>query len=66
MYRYFLEENNKCPLCKLTFEYKINNKLKNELNNLSFECLFFKMKDEMKYYFIQIIQIMLIIANIII
>ena len=36
----FLEENNKCPICKLVFEYKINNNLKNELNNLSFKCLF--------------------------
>ena len=36
----FLKDNNKCPLCKLKFEYKINNNLKNELNNLSFKCPF--------------------------
>ena len=36
----FLKGNNKCPVCKLTFEYKINNNLKNELNNLSFKCQF--------------------------
>ena len=38
----FLKENNKCPICKLTFEYKINNNLINELNNLSFKCPFKK------------------------
>ena len=36
----FLEESNKCPICKLTFEYKINNNIIKELNNLSFKCLF--------------------------
>ena len=36
----FLEDNNKCPICKLTFEYEINYNLHNELNNLSFKCLF--------------------------
>ena len=36
----FLKENNKCPICKLIFEYKINNNLINELNNVSFKCSF--------------------------
>ena len=36
----FLKENSKCPICKLAFEYIINNNLKNELNNLSFKCQF--------------------------
>ena len=36
----FLKENNKCPVCKLPFGYKINNNLKNELNNLPFKCQF--------------------------
>ena len=36
----YLKENNKCPICKLNFEYKINNELNNILNKLSFECLF--------------------------
>ena len=40
MYRYFFKENNKCLICKLNFEYKINNNLKNELNYLSFKCQF--------------------------
>ena len=38
----FLKENIKCPLCKLIFEYKNNNNLKNELNELSFNCQFKK------------------------
>ena len=36
----FLKENNKCPICKLIFEYKINNNLQKELNKLSFKCQF--------------------------
>ena len=35
----YLKENNKCPTCKINFEYKINNELNNSLNKLSFECL---------------------------
>ena len=27
----YLKENNKCPMCKLNFEYKINNELNNIL-----------------------------------
>ena len=38
----YLKENNKCPVCKLNFEYKIDNKLNDSLNKLSFECLFKK------------------------
>ena len=36
----YLNENNKCPTCKLIFEYKINNDIYNELNKLSFQCIF--------------------------
>ena len=36
----FLKENIKCPICKLTFEYKINYNLKNGLNKLYFKCRF--------------------------
>ena len=36
----YLKENNKCPICKLNFEYIINNELNNILNKLSFECLY--------------------------
>ena len=36
----YLKENNKCPTCKLNFEYKINNELNDSLNKLIFECLF--------------------------
>ena len=36
----FLSNNNKCPICKLTFEYKSNNQLKNILNKLLFKCVF--------------------------
>ena len=39
----YLKENYKCPSCKLFFEYKINNDLYNELNQLPFKCLY---KDE--------------------
>ena len=38
----YLKENNKCPVCKLNFEYKIINELNDSLNKLSFECLFNK------------------------
>ena len=37
-----LNESNKCPICKLNFEYKVNNELNDSLNKLSFECLFKK------------------------
>ena len=36
----YLKENNKCPVCKINFEYKINNELIKSLNKLLFECLF--------------------------
>ena len=36
----FLKESNKCPTCKQNFEYKINEKLKTELKELSFKCMF--------------------------
>ena len=47
----YLKENNKCPTCKLNFEYKINNELNDLLNKLSFECLFKKegCKDILSY-----------------
>ena len=47
----YLKENNKCPTCKLNFEYKINNELNDSLNKLSFECLFKKegCKDILSY-----------------
>ena len=38
----FLKEKNNCPTCKENFEYKINNYLKNKLNNLCFKCAFQK------------------------
>ena len=37
------ENNNKCPLCKLNFEYKNNNEINIKLSKLIFKCLF---KDE--------------------
>ena len=36
----FLKEKNKCPVCKLIFEYKNNTNLKDKLNKLSFYCMF--------------------------
>ena len=36
----YLKGSNKCPTCKLNFEYKINNGLNDALNKLNFECLF--------------------------
>ena len=36
----YLKQNNKCPSCKLIFEYKINNDIYNELNKLFFQCEF--------------------------
>ncbi len=36
----YLIENNKCPVCKNIFEYKINNDINNLLNKLSFKCKF--------------------------
>ena len=39
----FLKNNiNTCPTCKLNFEYKIKNEINNELNKLSFQCMFKK------------------------
>ena len=38
----YLKENNKCPICKQNFEYKISNELNDSLKKLSFECLFKK------------------------
>ena len=32
--------NNTCPTCKLNFEYKIKNEINDELNKLSFQCMF--------------------------
>ena len=32
--------NNKCPLCKLNFEYKNNNEINIKLNKLEFKCLY--------------------------
>ena len=34
------ENNNKCPICKLNFEYKNNNEINIKLNKLEFKCLF--------------------------
>ena len=36
----YLKENDKCPTCKLNFEYKENITLKNGLNKLLFKCIF--------------------------
>ena len=36
----FLKASNKCPTCKLNFEYKINPSLNNSLNKLLFHCSF--------------------------
>ncbi len=36
----YLKENNKCPTCKLKFEYKVNTHLKYELNKFLFKCTF--------------------------
>ena len=36
----YLENKDKCPTCKLNFEYKINNEIYNKLNKLLFECVF--------------------------
>ena len=30
----------KCPTCKLNFTYKINNQIKDLLNNIPFRCMF--------------------------
>ena len=32
--------NNKCPICKLNFEYKNNNEINIKLNKLEFKCLY--------------------------
>jgi len=44
-------DNDKCPICKLKFEYKNNNELIDSLNKLSFECFFKKegCKDILSY-----------------
>ena len=36
----FLKEKNKCPICKLLFEYKNNKNIIDKLNMLSFHCMF--------------------------
>ena len=36
----YLIQNNKCPTCKLNFEYAIKNDIKNKLFKLSFYCNF--------------------------
>ena len=38
---YLIEKEN-CPTCKLDFEYKINDEIKNELDKLEFKCMFAK------------------------
>ena len=38
----YLKNNNACPICKVFFEYKTNNEVKNLLNKLSFKCMFNK------------------------
>ena len=38
----YLKEHDKCPTCKLSFEYKLNNEINNELKKLSFKCMFKK------------------------
>ena len=35
----FLKEKDKCPVCKLLFGYKNNNKIIDKLNLLSFNCM---------------------------
>ena len=40
MDNYLKDNNNNCPTCKLNFEYKIKNGMNEELNNLSFHCMF--------------------------
>ena len=37
---YLKDNNNTCPTCKLNFEYKIKNEINDELNKLSFQCMF--------------------------
>ena len=36
----FLQDNDKCPTCKLKFEYKIKDEIYNSLNELLFKCKF--------------------------
>ena len=36
----YLRDKNNCPICKLFFEYKINNEINTLLNKLSFKCIF--------------------------
>ena len=38
----YLKVKNKCPTCKLNFEFKINNEKYNELQKLLFKCMFNK------------------------
>ena len=38
----YLIINNGCPICKVSFEYKINNEINNLLNKLSFKCILIK------------------------
>ena len=37
----YLEQNNKCPICKNNFEYKDKKEFENILHKLDFKCLFF-------------------------
>ena len=36
----FLKEKDNCPICKQNFGYKIKNQIIEELNKLSFHCMF--------------------------
>jgi hypothetical protein len=36
----FLKNNKRCPMCKLIFEYKINNDIYASINKLLFNCAF--------------------------
>ena len=38
----YLKDNNKCPICKNIFEFKINEEIYNTLSNLLFKCVFYK------------------------
>ena len=48
----FLENNNKCPLCKKDFEYKIRGEVVELLKNLNFKCIYLKdgCQKIVKYY----------------
>ena len=38
----YLEEDDKCPICKNYFEYRNNYKIQESLNKLYFKCIYFK------------------------